>query len=213
MMTRDELLQALQLLGHRLAERGGHADIVIAGGAWMVLLLGSRGVTKDIDTYFAPPTDPVHEAVQAVANELGRPGDWLNDGIKGLFFGTPPQELWANYEDLSVYAVTADYVLALKIYAARNEDQADVQTLIRHLGIQSVDDALNIVERYIPKTLLTSKHTYFAEACMEGVANGALCPPHSGRRLATSRGWNGSAAYRTRQFSGCCNWCSNRFNF
>lgn len=169
MMTRDELVQALQLLGHRLVERGGHADIVIAGGAWMVLLLGSRGVTKDIDAYFAPPTEPLREAVQAVANELGLPGDWLNDGIKGFFFGTPPHELWAKYGALSVYAVTADYMLALKVYAARDEDQADVQTLIRHLGIQSADDVLNIVERYIPKNLLTPKHTYFAEACMEGV--------------------------------------------
>lgn len=168
-MTRDELLKALQLLGHRLAEQGAHADIVIAGGAWMVLLLNSRGVTKDIDAYFAPPTEPVREAVQVVANELGLPSDWLNDGIKGFFFGTPPQELWVTYEELSVYAVTADYMLALKVYAARNEDQVDVQTLIRHLEIQSVDEVLNMVERYIPKSLLTPKHTYFAEACMEEV--------------------------------------------
>lgn len=167
MMTRDQLIHALQLLGHRLAERCVQADIVIAGGAWMVLFLGSREVTKDIDAYLAPPTEPIHQAVHAVADELGLPGDWLSGGIKEFFFGTPPQKLWANYQGLSVYAVSEDYMLALKVYAGRNEDQVDTRILIRHLGIQSVDEVLNLVERYIPKRLLTPKHRYFAEACME----------------------------------------------
>ncbi|MCY0879439.1 MAG: hypothetical protein OWU84_10925 [Firmicutes bacterium] len=60
-------------------------------------------------------------------------------------------------------------MLALKVYAARMEDYADVQALIRHLEIHTLTEILDIVERYIPKQLLTSKHQYFAESCLEGI--------------------------------------------
>ncbi len=170
-MKVDEMYQALALLGHRLAEEGLHADIVIAGGAWMALVLGSRGVTKDIDAYISPPAEPVRQAASEVARELGLPTDWLNDAIKRFFYGTPPQELWQEFEGLRVYAVTADYMLALKVYAARMEDLADVQALIRYLEIRTLSEILDIVERYIPKHLLTAKHQYFAESCIEGLTS------------------------------------------
>lgn len=160
---------ALARLGHRLAAEQSQADIVIAGGAWMTLILGSRGVTKDIDAYLSPPTEPVRRAALEVAKELGIPDDWLNDGIKGFFYGTPPQKLWREFEGLRVYAVTADYMLALKIYAARQTDCPDAQTLARHLELKTLDEVLGIVQRYIPSSLLTARHRYFAEACLQDV--------------------------------------------
>jgi hypothetical protein len=83
-MTIEDMENALAHLGHRLAMEQCQADIVIAGGAWMALILGSRGITKDIDVYLAPPTEPIRQAALAVAKELGLPQDWLNDGIKGF---------------------------------------------------------------------------------------------------------------------------------
>ncbi|PSR21972.1 MAG: hypothetical protein C7B45_08770 [Sulfobacillus acidophilus] len=168
-MNVEEMRHALEMLGHRLSQEGLRGDIVIAGGAWMALVLGSRGVTKDIDAYLSPPTEPIRRAASAVAKELGLPADWLNDGIKGFFYGTPPQELWQEFEGLRVHAVTADYMLALKVYAARLEDQADVQALLQHLGIHTASAVLDIVERYIPHHMLTAKHEYFAEICVEGL--------------------------------------------
>lgn len=170
-MNVDEMRHALRALGHRLAEQGLRGDIVIAGGAWMALVLGARGVTKDIDAYLSPPAEPIPRAASDVAQQLGLPTDWLNDGIKGFFYGTPPQELWHEFEGLRVYAVTADYMLALKVYAVRVHDQADVQALIQHLEIHTLLEILDIVERYIPKNLLTAKQQYFAEACMEGLTS------------------------------------------
>lgn len=168
-MTREEIQGALQALGQRLAEDGIEADIVVAGGAWMALVLGSRNVTKDIDAYIAPPAEPVRRAAQDVAERLQLPENWLNDGVKGFFYGTPPQELVTIYGGLRVYAVTPDYMLALKVYAARDFDQEDVQALARYMNIQSLPDLLDVVERYIPPELLTAKHQYFAESCLEGL--------------------------------------------
>ena len=159
--------RALEALGSVLAQANAKADIVIAGGAWMALVLGSRGATKDIDAYVAPPAEPVRAASESVAQQLGLPADWLNDGIKGFFYGTPPQTLWRTYSGLRVYAVTADYMLALKVFAARDADRADVRALMQHLGIGTISRLLDIVQQYIPETLLTAKHQYFAESCLE----------------------------------------------
>ncbi|MCY0909962.1 MAG: DUF6036 family nucleotidyltransferase [Sulfobacillus thermotolerans] len=166
-MTKDDMERAFQALSETLNREGHQAEIVIAGGAWMALVLGSRDVTKDIDAYLSAPTEPIRRAVLRVANTLNLPQDWLNDGIKGFFYGTPPQNLWREYPALRVYTVTADYMLAMKVFAARNEDREDTKALIRHLSITTATEVLDIVERYIPLSLLTSKHQYFAESCVE----------------------------------------------
>jgi predicted nucleotidyltransferase len=166
-MTIDEMELALAHLGHRLKVLNQQTDIVIAGGAWMALILGSREVTKDIDAYLSPPTEPIRRAAQEVAQELSLPPDWLNDGIKGFFFETTPHALWREFEGLRVYAVTADYMLALKVYAARLVDCPDLQALARHLHVSALNDVLEIVQKYIPASLLTARHRYFAEACLD----------------------------------------------
>lgn len=166
-MNKDDMERAFQALSDALNREGHQADIVIAGGAWMALVLGSREVTKDIDAYLSAPTEPIRQAVLRVANELDLPQDWLNDGIKGFFYGTPPQNLWREYPALRVYAVTADYMLAMKVFAARNDDREDTKALLQSLSLTTVAEALDIVERYIPAPLLTPKHRYFAESCLE----------------------------------------------
>lgn len=114
-----------------------------------------------------PPSEPVRRAAEQVASEFGLPDDWLNDGIKEFFYKTPPQRLWHTFGNLCVYAVSADYMLALKIYAARVSDRADVQALIHHLDLHSAEEIQEIVERYIPTNLLGAKHRFFAESCIE----------------------------------------------
>jgi hypothetical protein len=166
-MTKEEIEAALEALGRELAARGESADVVVAGGAWMILMTGNRAVTRDVDAYIAPPTGPVRLAVARVAEEMGLPTDWLNDGVKGFFYSQPPQFLWRDYPGLTVYAVTADYLLAMKALAAREGDREDARTLIRMLGLNQPDDVLAIVERYMPPRVLTSRVAYFVESLFD----------------------------------------------
>jgi len=156
--------RALRALGEELARRGHTGEILLAGGAWMVLILQSRNVTKDIDAYLAPPAAEIRDAASVVGERLGLPPDWLNDGIKGFFYSQPPQRVFKEYPGLIVYAVEADYMLAMKAMAHRDSDRDDVKALIRHLELDSVEEAMGIVRRYVPDQLITPGVNYFLES-------------------------------------------------
>ena len=167
-MDRNEIEDALRDVGAELAGRGLRGDIVIVGGAWMTLVLRAREATRDVDAYIAPDSAAaVHDAVATVARRRGLPDDWLNDAVKGFFASTPETVTWAEYEGLRVQAVTADYMLAMKALAARPQDIEDLRTLIRHLGIRTAAQALEIVERHVPARLLTTRTSLTIESLFE----------------------------------------------
>lgn len=89
-VTRSEIETLFQELGAELLSRGVTGEIAIAGGAVMLLLVESREATKDVDAYFGGDARVTSEAAERVAVRHGLPPDWLNDGVKGFFYGTPP---------------------------------------------------------------------------------------------------------------------------
>ena len=136
-MTRDEIERNLRALGGKLAERGVHGEIMVAGGAAMMLTLANRDVTQDVDAFIGGEAAAVREAALEVAREHGLPASWLNDAVKGFFYaGTPPHGLWAVYGHLTVYVVDPRYLFAMKAAAARHRDIDDMVALVRHLGLR-----------------------------------------------------------------------------
>jgi hypothetical protein len=87
--------------------------------------------------------------------------------VKGFFFGTPPQELWAEYPGLRVFVAKPEYVLAMKAVAGRPQDVQDLVALIQRLGLSSARQALDIVERYVPEGALTPRVRYLLEDLFE----------------------------------------------
>lgn len=115
MMTRDEIERNLRALGGKLAERGIHGEIMVAGGAGMMLTLANRDVTQDVEVFIGGDAAAVREAALEVAREQGLPAAWLNDAVKGFFCaGTPLNDLWAVYGHLTVYVVDPRYLFAMK---------------------------------------------------------------------------------------------------
>ena len=167
-MDRTEIEESLREVGAELAARGLRGDIVIVGGAWMTLVLRAREATRHVDAYIAPESaTAVRDAVATVARRRGLPDDWLNDAVKGFFASEPETVVWAEYDGLRVQAVTADYMLAMKALAARPQDVQDLRTLILHLGITTVAQALAIVERHVPGRLLTARTSLTIESLFE----------------------------------------------
>ena len=167
-LSRRDIERYLKLLGQRLLARGSRADILLAGGAAMVLLLNAREATKDIDAYFSGDVDALRTEVSAIANEFNLRPDWLNDGIKGFFFKAPPQTLWADYPGLRVYTVGLDYLLAMKVLALRNrQDEEDAKALVDRLGLTTAAEVMAIVTKYVPRELLTLRVQYAAEGLFD----------------------------------------------
>ena len=151
-------------LNDKLQKASEDGDVVIFGGAAMCLVFGSREYTRDVDALFKPKSD-IYRMAKEVAEELSIQEDWLNDGIKGFINTQPPTTLILNYSNLKVYSANADYILAMKCYAARSDskDKEDAVFLANYLGLTNYNQVLDVTEKYIPSKLLSVKTVAFAQ--------------------------------------------------
>lgn len=162
-MNKNDISYYLQRVGEELAFKGEHGKILLLGGAVMLLVVGNRNSTRDIDAAFEENAQAIREAIETVAVQEGLSDDWLNDGAKGFLYSKPETILLGRYSCLEVYIPTLDYLLAMKVFAGRQRDIGDARALIAHLDLKSTQDVLNILERYIPQQYLTAKIQYIVE--------------------------------------------------
>lgn len=163
-MNAADIQRYFKLLADELAARQMTGEIVIAGGAVMLLVIRNRQTTKDVDAYFATNPQEIRNAAHIVAQREQLPDDWLNDGIKGFFYTNPPTTLWLDYPGLRVYYADPDYVLAMKAIAGRPEDIADIQALAAYLGLSAAQDILNIIGKYIPAAYVSPRTQYLIQS-------------------------------------------------
>ncbi|MFI5401373.1 MAG: hypothetical protein ACHQ1G_00330, partial [Planctomycetota bacterium] len=104
-----------------------------------------------------------------VARRLKVPEDWLNDAAKGYFVSEPPRQTVMELSNLRVWAPMADYMLAMKCVSARfdTHDRDDVVFLIRHLGLKTAKDVLEIVSRYYPQERVPVKTRFLVEEIVQ----------------------------------------------
>ncbi|MEM7348910.1 MAG: DUF6036 family nucleotidyltransferase [Chloroflexota bacterium] len=64
-------------------------ELVVVGGAAMVLLYNARVATRDVDVMILAPPQARRVRILAEQVALGQdlPKDWLNDGAKGFLIG------------------------------------------------------------------------------------------------------------------------------
>jgi hypothetical protein len=163
-MDAHEIQHYLQLLGAELQQRRVTGEIVLVGGAVMLLVIGNRQTTKDIDAYFATQAQAIRDAAQVIAQRERLSPNWLNDAAKGFFYSQPPTTLWLDFPGLHVYVASPEYVLAMKAVAGRPEDIGDLQALAAHLHLSQAQDILAIITRYIPTSQLTPRTQYLIQS-------------------------------------------------
>jgi hypothetical protein len=146
-LGRDDIRALLDDLSHELAARGARADLFLVGGAAIAVAYDEARATRDLDAVFLP-TDVVRDAAAAVAERRGLAVDWLNDAVKGFLPGPDPDaRLFYESDSLSVDVASARYLLAMKLFAARVEnDTDDIAFLYRQLGLTTVEEGLDLVE-------------------------------------------------------------------
>lgn len=99
-----------------------------------------RESTADVDAIFQPASE-VRGWSETVAEELGWPADWLNDGAKGYITRSSVGPLLFQGPGILVRSVAIEHLLALKLMAWRDQvDFDDAERLFRELeGNPSVD--------------------------------------------------------------------------
>jgi len=177
---RDALLDAFDRIGRAAALAGTKLQIAVYGGSALMLASNFRFATEDVDVSELEHPLPgwLATVVDEIAKENGWLDDWFNDGVAfhlspladraldHLEFGTFPRD--GTSPGLAVSVPSAEYLLALKLKAARVTDplrgeteRLDILNLMQVVGISTVEDAIALLGRYFPVSAASSEKQRF----------------------------------------------------
>lgn len=150
-LSAADIKAAFDALAEELARRNERAEIIVLGGAALVLLFGARETTRDVDAYFMKPEAAVvRDAVERVSQRLDLPADWLNDGAKGYLVGLTSGDVLYESPFLIAWAASTAQLLAMKLAAWRDAiDRADAELLLSHMN-GSAAEIWALVEPFVP---------------------------------------------------------------
>jgi hypothetical protein len=150
-LSSADIRTAFDALSAEFERAGERAEIVVVGGAAVVLLFEARETTKDVDAYFfLPDAARVRAAAARVAERLELPEDWLNDGAKGYLVGVTRGEILYESPFLVVHAASLAQLLAMKLAAWRDAvDRDDARLLLARMP-GSAADVWQVVKPFVP---------------------------------------------------------------
>lgn len=173
-LSKRDIERLFELLNEELRSASVQGEVYLVGGAVMCLAFDARDSTRDVDGVFMP-TKTIREAAARVAVEAGVDERWLNDGVKGFLSERGSFSEHLERSHLKVFCADASYLLAMKCLAMRIgeefRDVDDVRYLLRHIGVQTYDDALAIISKYYPAERFPQKTLYALEELLEGGSN------------------------------------------
>ena len=151
-MNKDDIARYLQMVGQELDRSGKKLEIVLLGGAAMLIEIGNRDSTYDVDTFFVSDFTALVKASAIVASQEKLPDGWLNSVAAGFTYNfkkQPDKNLWKSFPGLDVYVVSLDYLFVTKIMASRQKDREDIKALATKLKIVKRRDVLALVTEYV----------------------------------------------------------------
>jgi len=170
-MERQEIESYLAHLSRLLGRRNTVGEIVLFGGAAMVLAHKARVSTKDVDAVFVPKAD-IYAAAAEVTRDYGAPEGWLNDAVKGFLSDKAETQLLLDLPYLKVFVAVPEYLLAMKCISMRigkdETDIRDIRFLMDHLGLREADAVLDVVEKYYPQNRIQPKTRFAIEELCQG---------------------------------------------
>lgn len=170
---RETIVGLFEQLSSKLAARDVVGTVFLVGGAAMVLAYGADRGTHDLDAVFAP-SQPIRDAITAIAIEEDLDEGWLNDAAKGFLHGPDPdRQVVFDSGHLRVEVASPRYLLAMKLYASRlQQDLDDIKILYQLCGYTTVDEGLDLLERSYPGRQFEARIQYVLAAIVEDLATG-----------------------------------------
>ena len=152
-MDKNQILKLLHELGDELAVEESYATINVCGGAAMAIAYNNLKSSDDIDGVLTDlgSRDKFNECVKLIAKRHDLPDNWLNEDVK--IFVNSMKEFCFNdfgkFGALSVRIVSEEQLLAMKLFAAReNKDLDDAVNLAKSLNITAKEELNNILYKY-----------------------------------------------------------------
>lgn len=135
----DKRQLAFKLLNDELAKEGLYLNLICVGG-YVLEYHGLRS-TQDVDAFYEE-NQRIRELIFKVGQELDlNTSDelWLNNSVANLNPLPPIEycEVLYSFENLTVYIVSLDYILGMKLTSARDQDLKDVGEIIKYKGLYS----------------------------------------------------------------------------
>ena len=135
----DKRQIAFELLNEELAKEGLNLSLICVGG-YVLEQYGFR-TTQDVDAFYNE-TQKIKDVIYRVGQELGLNTSeelWLNNSVENLNPRPPFEfcEVLYSFENLTVYIVSLDYILGMKLTSAREQDLQDVGAIIKYRGLDS----------------------------------------------------------------------------
>lgn len=167
LMDKDRLLKIFDYLNERLKANQLQLEITIYGGTVMTMVYDNRPATKDIDCVFSEVNQKLLENILEMTKlAFNLPKNWINEEIKEPLKSIikEDKETYKIYSNLKILRPKAEQLLAMKILAARAEpakDFIDAFILCRDLNIRTRVELLNLVEKYLPLTLIGERQIRF----------------------------------------------------
>ncbi len=153
----------------------------------MSLAFDRTRTTHDVGARIDAGHGALSEAVQAIAGERGLPGTWLNEQATANMPKAPDTRARTVYDSpyLTITGASAEHILAMKLEAGRAADEDDIRTLIRHLRVRSIDEALAVHAGLFPESTRRTRARRILYAVLHG--------PGTEGRHATPRGDDGKS--------------------
>ncbi len=149
-MNKQELAEILRDLDAQLSSA---CDVLLVGGAAMILHFGASRATRDVDALvLRGDVAELRRAVQRVARTHDLPEDWMNDAVKG-FADILPRDFYRrlvpldlSLQRLRLYVPGRPELVAMKVVALREQDLEDLELLLPQLSASDRDTLVAIME-------------------------------------------------------------------
>lgn len=155
--TKENLESYLKELAKEYKKRGRGvpAEMILVGGASVLINYQFRNSSYDIDASYESPAI-MKEAINAVGDRLGLPNGWVNDDFKKTASYTPKIVQYSEYYKtfsnvLQIRTIRAEYLVAMKLVSGRQykNDLSDIAGIIyeqqmvgRPLSYEKIDNAM-----------------------------------------------------------------------
>lgn len=158
--------------------KGMPAELILVGGASVLINYGFRNMTTDIDALIYASSG-MKDVVNRVGDRFGLPSGWLNADFKNTASYTPKLNEFSVYYKtysniLSIRTVSAEYLIAMKLQSGRQykSDLSDVLGILaehekRGMPITMEQIRKAVTDLYGDRALLSDMSQAFIENVME----------------------------------------------